>query len=97
VSANKYVERLSPPIPLELLEYGLHATLERLGDVRLRDVPPSPDGGIIADYAGAFDDPAELAVRLSTTVGVVEHGLFPPAMVSEVIVARGEQIERFSP
>lgn len=97
VSANKYVEQLSPPIPLELLAYGLHATLERLGDVQLRDVPPSPDGGIIADYTGAFDDPGELAVRLSTTVGVVEHGLFPPAMVSEVIIARGERIERFTP
>ncbi len=97
VSSNKLVERLTPPIPVELLAYGLHATLLRLGHVQLRDVPASPDGGIIADYSGAFDDPAELAVRLSTTVGVVEHGLFPPSMVSEVIVARGETVERFRP
>jgi ribose 5-phosphate isomerase A len=93
VSADKLVERLAPPIPLELLEYGLAATLRRLGDVTLRDVPRSPDGGVIADYLGDMSDPAELAVRLSATVGVVEHGLFPAEMVSDVIVARGEQVE----
>jgi ribose 5-phosphate isomerase A len=93
VSSDKLVETLSPPVPLELLEYGLGATLRRLGDVRLRDVPRSPDSGVIADYLGGFEDPAELAARLSATVGVVEHGLFPASMVSDVIVARGEQIE----
>ena len=97
VSSDKLVERLTPPVPLELLVFGLAATLRRLAPVRLRDVPPSPDGGVIADYTGAFDDPQELATRLSSTVGVVEHGLFPPAMVSEVIVARGEGIERITP
>ena len=93
VSSDKLVEQLSPPVPLELLEYGLGATLRRLGDVKLRDVPRSPDGGVIADYLAEFDDPAELAARLSATVGVVEHGLFPASMVSDVVVARGEQVE----
>ena len=93
VSSDKLVEKLSSPVPLELLEYGLAATLRRLGDVKLRDVPRSPDGGVIADYLGDFDDPEELAARLATTVGVVEHGLFPAAMVSDVVVARGEQVE----
>ena len=93
VSSDKLVEKLSPPVPLELLEYGLAATLRRLGDVQLRDVPRSPDGGVIADYVGEFEDPAELAARLSLTVGVVEHGLFPASLVSDVVVAHGEQIE----
>jgi ribose 5-phosphate isomerase A len=93
VSSDKLVDRLSPPVPLELLEYGLAATLRRLGDVKLRDVPRSPDGGVIADHVGAVDDPAELAARLSATVGVVEHGLFPAAMVSDVVIGRGEQVE----
>jgi ribose 5-phosphate isomerase A len=96
VSSEKLVERLSPPVPLELLEFGLAGTLRRLGAVELRDVPRSPDGGVIADYRGEFDDPAELAARLSSAVGVVEHGLFPPAMVSDVIVARSGQVERRS-
>ena len=93
VSSDKFVEKLSPPVPLELLEYGLGATLRRLGDVRLRDVARSPDGGVIADYFGDFDDPEELAARLSATVGVVEHGLFPAAMVSDIVIGRGEQVE----
>lgn len=93
VSSDKLVEKLSPPVPLELLEYGLAATLRRLGDVRLRDVPRSPDGGVIADYVGDVGDAAELAGRLSVTVGVVEHGLFPAAMVSDVVIGRGEQVE----
>ena len=93
VSSDKLVDRLSPPVPLELLEYGLAATLGRLGEVKLRDVPRSPDGGVIADYTGDFDDPAELAARLSATVGVVEHGLFPAEMVSDIVVAHGEQVE----
>jgi ribose 5-phosphate isomerase A len=93
VSFDKLVERLSPPVPLELLEYGLGATLRRLGDVKLRDVPRSPDGGVIADYTGDLDDPEELAARLSATVGVVEHGLFPASMVSDVVVSRDEQVQ----
>lgn len=97
VSSDKLVERLTPPIPLELLAYGLQATLRRLGKVTQRDVPTSPDGGVIVDLLEPFDDPAALALHLSTTVGVIEHGLFPSSMVTDVIVARAESVERFSP
>jgi ribose 5-phosphate isomerase A len=97
VSSNKLVEALTPPVPLELLEFGLAATLQRLETVRLRDVPASPEGGVIADFTGAYDDPETLAVRLSSTVGVVEHGLFPPNMVSDIVVARGQHVERIAP
>jgi ribose 5-phosphate isomerase A len=93
VSSEKLVERLSPPVPLELLEFGLAATLQRLGDVTLRDAPRSPDGGVIADYTAAFDDPTALARELSETVGLVEHGLFPPALVSDVLIGRGDSVE----
>ncbi len=93
VSSDKLVERLAPPVPLELLEYGLAATLRRLGAAELRDVPRSPDGGVIADYTAEFDDPEALAATLSETVGVVEHGLFPAALVSDVVIGRGEQVE----
>jgi ribose 5-phosphate isomerase A len=96
-SSNKLVGRLSAPVPLELLEFGLAATLERLDKVRLRDAPRSPDGGVIADFTGDFDDPQELAARLSSTVGVIEHGLFAPTLVSDIVVARGEDVERAHP
>ena len=82
VSSNKLVERPAPPIPVELLEYGLGATLARLGHVRLRDVPRSLDGSVIADYLGEVDDPVATAARLSSTTRLIEHGLFAPALVS---------------
>jgi ribose 5-phosphate isomerase A len=97
VSSNKLVERLSPPLPLELLAYGVEATLRRLGQAVLRDVPPSPDGGVIADYLGEIDDPAALAAQLASTPGVVEHGLFGPELVTEILVGRGREVERIVP
>ncbi len=93
VSSDKLVERLAPPVPLELLDFGLAGTLRRLETVELRDVPRSPDGGVIADYTADFDDPEALAARLSATPGVVEHGLFSAALVSDVVIGRGEQVE----
>jgi ribose 5-phosphate isomerase A len=90
VSSDKLVERIGPPVPLELLPFGLPATLRRLGrlgPVAVRDgAPPSPDGNVIADFRGAVADPAELADVLDGVPGVVEHGLFPPSLVSEVLV-----------
>jgi ribose 5-phosphate isomerase A len=89
VSSEKLVDRLTPPVPLELLEYGIRATLRALGEASLRDAPRSPDGGLIADYHAGFGDPAQLSARLAGTPGVVDHGLFAPALVSEVIVGEG--------
>ena len=92
--STKQVPALHSPIPLELLSFGLRATLRRVVPASLRDVPLSPDGGVIADYHGPVDDPAALAARLSVTPGVVEHGLFPPEMVTTVLVGRGESVDR---
>jgi ribose 5-phosphate isomerase A len=95
-SSDKLVDALRPPVPLELLAYGLAATLRRLDPVELRDVPASPDGGVIADYRGEIKDPAALAARLAQTPGVIEHGMFEPALVSELVVARGGGVERIA-
>jgi ribose 5-phosphate isomerase A len=92
-SSDKVVDALAPPVPLELLSFGSAATLRALAPAELRDVPPSPDGGLIADYLGPVGDPAALAARLSSTPGVVEHGLFPPTLVSEILVGRGSSVE----
>ena len=97
VSSNKVVERLSPPIPLELAEFGLASTFARVQPARLREVPRSPDGGVIADYLAEFDDPEEVATWLSTEPGVVEHGLFPASMVAEVLIGRGQAVDRMTP
>ena len=87
VSADKLVASLTAPVPLELMEFGLEATLRALRTASVRPgSPPSPDGGVIADWTGPLDDPAALAAQLAAVPGVVDHGLFPPSMVSDVIV-----------
>ena len=93
VSSDKPVDRLHPPVPLELLAFGLAATLRALPGASLRDAPPTPDGGILADYHGDITDPGLLAEWFSAVPGVVSHGLFPPSMVSTVLVARGAEVE----
>jgi ribose 5-phosphate isomerase A len=87
VDADKLVDRLAPPVPLEIHRFGLAATLAQLGSARVREATaPSPDGGVIADLGGAVDDPAALAARLDAVPGVLGHGLFSPALVDEVVV-----------
>jgi ribose 5-phosphate isomerase A len=93
-SANKVVEQLAPPLPLELLAFAVQHTLAATGRAQLRDVERSPDGGLIADYLGPIGDPRELAARLSAIPGVVEHGLFAPEMVSLVLIAGEGPVER---
>jgi ribose 5-phosphate isomerase A len=92
-SAEKAVDKLHPPVALEILSFGAQATLELIGEAGLRDVPPSPEGNPIADYFGPIDDPRALAARLSQTPGVVDHGLFTPEMVSDILIANPSGIE----
>jgi ribose 5-phosphate isomerase A len=92
-SANKVVPELAPPVPVEILHFGARATLTAIAPARLREAPPSPDGNLIADHLGAIGDPARLAARLSATPGVIEHGLFAPSLVSDILIAREEGLE----
>ena len=97
--SSKTVDRIAAPIPLELFQFGLASTLtriaENLGPVTQRpETPTSPDGGVIADYEGDVGDPAELASRLAAIAGLIDHGLFPAQMVSDVLIGRGDSVER---
>lgn len=96
--SSKPVDALRGPVPLELFGFGAASTLARLGGtVELRDIPRSPDGGVIADYHGpGLDDPAALAARLEADPGVAAHGLFPPQMVSELFVGKGNSVDRLN-
>ena len=95
--SSKTVAAITAPIPVELLRFGLEATLRALGSVAIRSgSPPSPDGGVIADYSGEVGDPLLLAARLSATPGVIDHGLFTPGLVSEVLVGRGDSVEEIA-
>jgi ribose 5-phosphate isomerase A len=94
-SAEKAVSALGPPVPLELLRFGVRSTLAAVGQARLRDgAGVSPDGGLIADYLGPVGDPRRLTTRLSAIPGVVEHGLFAPEMVSLILIAGESGVER---
>jgi ribose 5-phosphate isomerase A len=92
VSAEKEMARLGPPVPLEVLKFGVQRTLAAIGPARLRDVRASPDGNLIADYTGPVGDARALAQRLSATPGVVEHGMFAPEMISEIVVAGADGV-----
>ena len=94
VDEHKLVDRLHPKVPLELHAFGLRSTLRRLGHVEIRSGwGPSPDDGVICDYTAAFDEPAALAVLLAATPGVVDHGLFEPALTHDVLIARADGVE----
>jgi ribose 5-phosphate isomerase A len=95
--SSKPVMALHAPVPLELRPFGLRATLRELGPVTLRDAAPTPDGGVLADYLGAFADAAQLAERFAATPGVAAHGLFAPDLVSEIIVATGKTVTTTAP
>ncbi len=93
VSAEKLVSAVDAPVPLEILRFGACATLRAVAPARLREVPPSPDGNLIADYLGSVADPEALSQRLAGTAGVIEHGLFAPELVSDIIVAGDAGVE----
>ena len=94
VSADKIVEALHPPVPVEVLSYGLAATLNALDYATVRSgAPASPDGGIIADWHGDVSDPTRAAAFLDAVPGVVGHGLFAPELVHDVIVSTGGKVE----
>lgn len=92
VSANKLVEGLKPPVPLEVLGFGWAqpcdswVSWDRWRCVKL---PPPPDGDRLVDYLGPVGDPAVLATSFQTIPGVLSHGLFARHLVSEVIIGRG--------
>ena len=95
--SNKLVERLHPPIPLELMGYGIAATVSHLqsagGVVSMRKVPASPDGGVIADYHRDVADPAATSAWLDSIPGVVAHGLFAPELVSDAFIGGDSGVE----
>jgi ribose 5-phosphate isomerase A len=92
-SAEKAVPALVAPVPVEILRFGAHITLRAIAPAKLRDAPPSPDGNLIADYLGAIEDPERLSTWLSGTPGVVEHGLFAPRLVSDILIAHDGGVE----
>lgn len=101
VSSDKLVGSLGPPVPLEVMSFGITATLRRLsavGDIKRRDGEVTPDGNVLVDYVGSLEDPAALNDAFNATPGVIGHGLFPASVVSEVLAGRADgTVDRLTP
>ena len=99
---SKYVEKLTWPVPVEVLPFAF-----RLVERRLRDLGGKPvlrqgvrkDGPVITDNGnfvmdvdfGVIEDPRGLAAKISPIPGVVEHGIFDN--LDELYLAREGGVE----
>ena len=99
---SKYVEKLTWPVPVEVLPFAF-----RLVETRLKELGGKPvlrlgkmkDGPVITDNGnfvmdvdfGAIVDPAALAAKISPIPGVVEHGIFNN--LDELYLAKADGVE----
>ncbi len=93
VDESKIVPALGPfGTPLEVLDFApavVAAAVRALGAsaVGTRE-RRSDNGNLIMDaHFGTIADPVALATELAAVPGLVEHGIFPGAMVERVVVA----------
>lgn len=93
VDDTKLVDRLGPfGTPLEVLDFApgvVAAAVRALGatDVTTR-AARSDNANLLMDaHFGAIADPVALGAALAAVPGIVEHGLFPGAMVDRVVIA----------
>ena len=93
VSSDKPVQRLHPPVPLELLAFGLAATLRALPGAALRDAPRPPTAASWPTTTATSTTRRSSPRVLDAVPGVVSHGLFPPSMVTTVLIGRGDEVE----
>ena len=99
VDSSKIVEKLSKPVPVEILPFAFGYVKKRIAELGGRCVLRegtgklmpviSDNGNFIADCS--FDSiDAQLASELSNIPGLIEHGIFLSDMVDAVIVGYGE-------
>jgi ribose 5-phosphate isomerase A len=93
VDESKVVDHLGPfGTPLEVLDFAPTVVTGWVRDLGATEVTAregrSDNGNLIFDAQfGTIDDPVRLGSALSAIPGLVEHGLFPGAMVERVVVA----------
>ncbi len=99
---SKYVQKLSWPVPVEVLPFAARLVERRLRDLggvpvlrlgKMKDGPVITDNGnfVMDVNFGIIDDPADLAARLCGIPGVVEHGIFDN--LDELYLARAGGVE----
>jgi ribose 5-phosphate isomerase A len=93
VDASKLVDQLGPfGTPLEVLDFAPAVVAARVRDLGAAEVTTRPErsdsGNLLMDaHFGPIADVDAMAAALSAIPGLVEHGLFPGAMVERVVVA----------
>jgi len=107
VDSSKVVPVLGKfPLPIEVISFARTVVEKKIvslgGSPKLRAKPDgSPfitdNGNQILDCSfGKIDDPAALALILSETPGIVEHGLFI-GLAKLALVGRGDRVEELRP
>jgi ribose 5-phosphate isomerase A len=93
VDETKVVPALGPfGTPLEVLDFAPDVVADAVRALGASSVTTrearSDNGNLVADaHFGTIADPVALAAALSAVPGIVEHGIFPGAMVERVVVA----------
>ena len=99
---SKFVEKLSWPVPVEVLPFAAKLVERRLKDLggkpvlrlgKMKDGPVITDNGnfvMDVDF-GVIVDPKALEARISPVPGVVEHGIFDN--LDELYLARASGVE----
>jgi ribose 5-phosphate isomerase A len=99
---SKYVQKLSAPVPLEVLSFAFNLVARRVAEMggqpilrlgKMKDGPVITDNGnfVVDAHFGPIENPQDLSAALSSIPGVMEHGIF--CNVDEVHVARGGRVE----
>lgn len=99
VDESKLVEKLSMPVPVEVLPFAYGYVLKRLSSVckpKLREgrgkVGPviTDNGNFILDCDfGVLENPETTERELRSIAGVIESGIFPSRLINGVIVGSG--------
>ncbi|MHB8118519.1 MAG: ribose-5-phosphate isomerase RpiA [Methanothrix sp.] len=99
---SKYVEKLTWPVPVEVLPFAARLVERRLKEMggkpvlrlgKMKDGPVITDNGnfvMDVDF-GIIEDPKGLAAKISPIPGVVEHGIFDN--LNELYLARAGRVE----
>jgi ribose 5-phosphate isomerase A len=102
VDESKLVPHLGPfGTPIEILDFAprvVAARIRELGAAEIATREHRSDNGNLLLLArfGEIEDPITLATQLSAIPGVVEHGIFPGAMVERVVVAGADGVRELT-